>query len=496
MSSRKGDFFRRVTVRLTLRYLCFFSIVLACVFAAVEWSLTSMLQQKRDRFIRTKLATYGWLDGMFSVYPPGELISKMTTNFRQDAGLVEDYRMIVAVLSPDFRVLMRSPIEPWQAAVLARESVPARVLRPDSTDGRAGDDTRVETEEGRITGYRTFMGPDRAAPLRAGYRRLKDGNWMIVGASLDRDARFLADVRRLFAAAFGLTLAAGAALGFFSTRKAMRGVERVTHTAMRIQRGDLDLRVPVGSEGIEIETLAQAFNGMLERIRTLVGEITDVSHNIAHDLRSPITRMRGAAEAALGSGDCDEACRNLCGEIIEESDRLVGMINTMLDIAETDAGVRPLKLERLDFTELVASAAELFRPVAEDRGVTLETLRPEDPAIVHGDPPRLQRAVSNLIDNAVKFTPGGGRVRLTVQTGDGATRLIVEDTGMGIEPGDLPRIFERFYRGDKSRSTPGNGLGLSLARSVARSHKGDILVDSVVGSGSRFELVLPAASPK
>jgi signal transduction histidine kinase len=495
MSWKKGDFFRRVTVRLPLWHLAYLSVALACLFAAVDWSLTSMLLQKRDRFIRTKLGTYAWLDGIFSTYPPEMLIPKMTESFRADALREEDYRMLVALLSPDFRVLVRGPIESWQAGVLQRDSFPPRVLGGEAAGLRDGDESRYETDDGRITGYRTIRGPGKSEALRAGFRRLKDGNWMVVGASVQRDARFLTDMRRLFGLAFALTLAAGAVIGTLSTRRAMRGVGRVTETALRISRGDLDLRVPVGNEGTEIENLAQAFNGMLERIRLLVGEITGVTHAIAHDLRSPITRIRGRAETALGKAGCGDECRELCGDVIEECDRLVGMINTMLDIAETDAGVRPPRKERVDLSGLLVRAADLFRPAAEDRGVTIEAGVPGRPIETLGDPPRLQRAVSNLIDNAVKFTPEGGRVRLSVAAAGGRVLLTVEDTGIGIDPRDWPRIFERFYRGDASRSAPGNGLGLSLVRSVARSHGGDIRVHSEPGKGSRFELDLPAAPP-
>jgi signal transduction histidine kinase len=230
---------------------------------------------------------------------------------------------------------------------------------------------------------------------------------------------------------------------------------------------------------------------MLRRIGTLVRELKEISDNVAHDLRSPITRMRGAAETTLTGPQELEAYREMGITIIEESDRLTGMINTMLEIAQSESGVLEISRAPVDLTALLKNAAELFQPVAEEKRIHLSAELPKIPLIISGDKNRLQRVAANLLDNAIKYTPDGGAVRLICRAVPGGAEVELRDTGTGIEPEELPRIFDRFYRGEKSRSSCGNGLGLSLAQSIIQSHGGWIAVESRPGKGSVFKLFLP-----
>ena len=185
----------------------------------------------------------------------------------------------------------------------------------------------------------------------------------------------------------------------------------------------------------------------------------------------------------------------MAAAVVEESDRLVGIINTMLEIAKVDSGIVELARDRLDIREIVSEAEDLFRPVAEDKGIGIRAETPSEAVFVLGDVTRLQRVAANLLDNAIKYTPSGGSV--TIEARIEAPRAIIEvaDTGVGIEDKDVPRIFNRFYRGDKSRSTAGSGLGLSLARALVQAHGGEITVASVPGRGSVFSASLPLLSP-
>jgi signal transduction histidine kinase len=215
-----------------------------------------------------------------------------------------------------------------------------------------------------------------------------------------------------------------------------------------------------------------------------------MSDNMAHDLRSPITRIRGIAEVTLTSGKTPGEYEGMAASTIEECDRLLDMINTMLMISKTESGVDKISGRDVDLTGIVRQACELFEPTAEDKKVNLSCNVP-DRAHLTGDTPMIQRMLSNLLDNAIKYTPSGGIVNIAVT--ESKTRVVValKDTGIGISQADLPRIFERFYRCDQSRSQAGIGLGLSLARAIARAHGGDITVISTPNQGSTFTVTLP-----
>lgn len=496
MSLKKNRFFKRVTVRLTLWYLILFSLLLTAVFLTVQYTLTSTLKKQMDQFIHTKMEQLEWMDGIFDDEYVEKVKGKATKNLHWQVELEKDYQIFLAILNPEYELIVSALENLKHDEILKSEQMPSWIVNsncPDTHEAVKKYEGPVvyEVEDSLLTAYQTFNGGHGVTPVRVGYRRFKDGNLMIIGASLHNDARLLEEYRKLFGGVFGVMLLLGGFIGYFLTRRAMQGVERVTGTATHISKGDLNRRVPVGREGAEIEDLARAFNKMLERIQALIAEISEVSHNIAHDLRSPVTRMRGVAETTLNKPGCGDSCREMCGEIIEECDRLVTMINTMLDIAETDSGARTMKKESVDFNRLVQKAVELFHPVADDQQVNLAAEYPDESLYVSGDTPKLQRMVANIIDNAIKFTPPDGKILLKLSRDNGEARLNIEDTGIGIEPTDLPHIFERFYRGDKSRSTAGNGLGLSLARSIVLAHQGEIHVESTPGKGSCFMLQLP-----
>ncbi|RPJ04685.1 MAG: hypothetical protein EHM36_09520 [Deltaproteobacteria bacterium] len=247
--------------------------------------------------------------------------------------------------------------------------------------------------------------------------------------------------------------------------------------------------------GDEIDQLATTFNQMLDRIQTLLAEIKEMSENIAHDLRSPITRIRGIAEVTLTTARSTGEFESMAASTIEECDRLLDMINTMLMISKTESGIGKLSREEVDVASLVRDACELFEPMAEDKGVTLRCNAPERSLLI-GDNRLIQRMLSNLIDNAIKYTPAGGSVTVFVSENESQVLLSVKDTGIGISPDELPRVFERFYRCDQSRSQSGIGLGLSLARAIAQAHSGDITATSVPNQGSTFTVTLPKSAKR
>lgn len=276
-------------------------------------------------------------------------------------------------------------------------------------------------------------------------------------------------------------------------RRALHGVREVTRAANEIADGALERRVPIGTAGDELDQLASTFNAMLDHIQSLIIGMRDMADNLAHDLRSPLGRVRACAEMSLANGEPNGARESWAVSTIEECDRLLQMLDTTLDIAEADSGAAKMNLDRVDLADLVLNASELFQTVAEDRHIGIATRVPEH-CWIKGDRQRLQRVIANLLDNALKYTPSGGEVRMELREQAQRVLLSFEDTGVGIAADDLPRIFQRFYRCDPSRSGHGIGLGLSLAQAFVRAHGGDITVTSTPGAGSTFTVTLSRPS--
>ncbi|MGD0885137.1 MAG: ATP-binding protein [Thermodesulfovibrionales bacterium] len=348
---------------------------------------------------------------------------------------------------------------------------------------------------GRGSVLETIVLPNRRDKVRILYAMLSPTVIVQLGQSMESFSRFLDAFKDIFFMTMTFLTVVSAGVGWFMAKRAVSGVEAVTHTAQKISEGSLQERVPVKTRGDEIDRLATTFNNMLDRVQTLLTEIKEMSDNITHDLRSPITRIRGIAEVTLTTGTSLSEYEGMAASTIEECDRLLDMINTMLLISKTESGVDKLSHEEVDVGELVRNACELFTPTAEDKRVSLSCHAPGT-SIVSGDVRMLQRMLSNILDNAVKYTLPEGKVEVSVSENEKQNTVVsVQDTGVGISEADLPRIFQRFYRCDQSRSEAGTGLGLSLARAVARAHGGDITVVSRQNQGSTFTIILPKAPP-
>jgi len=337
----------------------------------------------------------------------------------------------------------------------------------------------------------TIAIPNRSEEVRILYAMISPTIIAQVGQAMESQTRFVEAFKKVFFATMSLLLLVAAAVGWFMARRAVSGVEAVTRTARKISEGSLQERVPVKPTGDEIDQLATTFNQMLDRIQALVTEIKEMNDNIAHDLRSPIARIRGLAEVTLTTGKSPADFEVMTASTIEECDRLLDMINTMLAISKTEAGVEKLSHDKVDIATLIGNACELFEALAEEKNVALRCHAPEK-TMVLGDARMLQRMLANLLDNAVKYTPPGGAVEISLSESEKKdVTIAIRDTGIGISEADLAHVFERFYRCDRSRSQPGTGLGLSLARAIARAHGGDIAVMSALDQGSTFTITLP-----
>ncbi len=347
--------------------------------------------------------------------------------------------------------------------------------------------------------YETINIPGREHTVRVLYVFVKKGVILQQGYSMETYSRMIEVFNKIFAITMSVVIVLAVLTGWFMAKQALKGVEVVTKTARQIAEGDLNKRVPVKNRGDEIDQLAITFNHMLDRIESLITGIREMSDNIAHDLRSPVTSIRGNAEVTLITSDNIDDFRNMAGGSIEECDRLLDIINTMLFISKTDAGLGNFNFQNVNISELIKDGCSLFMPTVEDQGLVLFHELPEE-ATAFCDKQLIQRIISNLIDNAVKYTPSPGSIKVSVEKSDEeeTIKINIEDNGTGISQEELPLIFDRFYRCDPSRnrSKTGTGLGLSLVKSVARAHGGDVIVESSLNSGSLFSVIIPVTQNK
>ncbi|WP_372682678.1 sensor histidine kinase [Desulfosarcina sp.] len=285
-----------------------------------------------------------------------------------------------------------------------------------------------------------------------------------------------------------LAVAGGAVL----SRRVLHPLRNLIGTVASIESGKMDARVPSTQTGDELEELGSLFNRMIEKINQLIRAMRGSLDSVAHDLRTPMTRFRNNAEKALQAETSDAACREALQDCVEESDRILRMLAMLMDISEAETGTMRLLPRPLDLVPLAEGVADMYRYVADEKGVGLVTEFPAE-ARLNADVDRIRQVLANLLDNAVKFTPEGGTVRLTIERHAQTVIVRVTDSGIGIDPEEIQRIWDRLYRGTRS-SHKGLGLGLSLVKAVVNAHNGEMRVSSTPGSGSIFEIHLPTDS--
>lgn len=320
--------------------------------------------------------------------------------------------------------------------------------------------------------------------------RLADGLLLQVGRTTDARQEVLAGFRVIVIWSLLAAVLISVPGGFLLASRAMRPVRDLISTIKKIEAGALGARVPERGSDDEFDELGRIFNRMLSRVETLIAGMKNALDNVAHDLRTPMTRLRAGAEQALTSTVTLDESRDALADCIEEADRVSGMIETLMDISEAETGIMKLHLESVDLAAVVDESVELYRYSAEEKGVKIEASS-SGALPVSADRNRLRQVVANLLDNAVKYTPRGGRIALRAFRKDGQAVLTVSDTGAGIPAEEIAKVWDRLYRGDASRSQRGLGLGLSLVKAVVRAHRGTVAVENAPGGGARFSLTLP-----
>ncbi|EKS42047.1 sensor histidine kinase [Afipia broomeae] len=460
-----GKLIRTTAFRLTLVYLFLFALFAASLLGYFAWNTRRMITEQITDTVNSELSelteqyTKGGLRGLVAAVEgralrPGANLYLVTTP--QGQGVAGN----VASLEPG---VMDHP--GWAETFYKR------------------------LEE---TDTKSHFALVRVSQLSGGFR-------ILVGRDLEERRRLFGIVAKAAQWSVLIVVVLGLGGGVFVARRVLRRIDAMTGTTQRIMAGDLSERLPVGRSGDEIDRLAENLNAMLERIEALMAGLKEVSDNIAHDLKTPLTRLRNRAEEALAKSSNEGEYRAALERTIDESDGLIRTFNALLMIARAESGQARDNMTDFDAAEVAHGIHELYEPLAEDKGLTLEVAA--DAATIHGNRELVSQALANLVENAIKYgqpvapRPDGGTkspdILIEARRDGDNVLLSVTDHGPGIPEADRQRAVERFVRLEASRTQPGSGLGLSLASAVATLHGGDLrLADSQ--PGLRVTLVIPS----
>jgi signal transduction histidine kinase len=465
-----GKLFRTTTFKLTLVYLTVFAL-----FAA-------------------------FLLGYFALNTRRLITEQITDTVNAEiSGLSEQYRVggirrLVVVVDARAR---RPGSSLYLVTTFAGEALAGNVtsLPPGTLDSPGWTETRYrrldEVEAGEHPEHHALA---RVFQLPGGFR-------LLVGRDLDERERLYNIVLSAGRWSIAIVIILGLAGGLFVTRRVLRRVDAMTETTRTIMHGDLGGRLPIAGTGDELDRLGENLNIMLERIEALMRGLKEVTDNVAHDLKTPLTRLRNRAEQALRSAKNEPEYRAALEHTIEESDGLIRTFNALLMIARAESGQARDNMSEFDAAEIAHDIGELYEPLAEEKGIVLK-VEADAPAPLKGNRELISQALANLVDNSIKYVEphcggaNGAPARIVVRALTEGDRILltVADSGPGIPEADRARVVERFVRLEQSRSQPGSGLGLSLASAVARLHGGELTL-SDNEPGLKSVIALPRGGP-
>lgn len=433
---------RTSSFQLALLYMVVFATSVFLLLAFIYWRTAGFMTAQTDETIEAEIA------GLAEQYR-GRGVNGLITIIRERVARDPNAKSIYLLTTDDF-VKLAGNIESWP-------------------EGSRSESGWINFTLDESVGW---TGPERLA--RARIFEVQGGLRLLVGRDVDE----LTNLKRVIETAinWGMGITLGLALlgGFLMSRSTTRRIEVINNTSRRIMNGHLSLRIPTRGTDDDFDQLAENLNQMLDRIVYLMEGIRHVSDSIAHDLRTPLTRLRNQLENTLMSVDNDEA-REQAGRAVAEADQLLATFNALLRIARLETRGNSADMKPVALDELVTDACELYEALAEDKDQPFEQSL-ESGVMIEGDRDLLFQMVSNLIDNAIKYTPEQGVIGVAVRK-EGAEAIIeVRDSGIGIPDTEKDQVFQRFYRVGKSRSLPGNGLGLSLVSAVAEIHQGQIVL--------------------
>ena len=462
MSSKWTDPFRHaLTLRLGLWYAALFAVSAATLLVVTYSLLARTLAAEDHDVLESTLTRYTTEYRSAGLKGLQALVDADESEGRHE-------RLLIRVVSPQTEVLYFSQPPGWSAFDLS-----------------ALDD-RARTK----AGWLTLDNPRDTSVLEVGTASLANGVIVQVGRSSRVRDELLEQFRAgafEVAGVLALLAAAGGLIITYLALAPVRAMQATTGTILQTRR--FDARVPTRGTRDPLDQLGARVNDMLGRIETLITGMRGALDNIAHDLRTPLTRFRNVAESALASTDPDEAREGLISAV-QESDRLGATLTALIDVSEAESGTMTLRREMVPVVDSVREAIALHEDDAEDRRVELSSS--VDPSLqVFADRTRLRQVLANLVENAVKYTEPGGTVTIDAVEGHGEVIVRIRDTGIGIDPADLALVWDRLYRSDRSRRTRGLGLGLSLVKAIVHAHGGRVEALSTPGKGSTFSVTLP-----
>jgi len=460
-----GKLFRTTVFKICLGYLVIFAIGAGLVLSRVGWHVKELIDEQIKQTIDTDIT------GLAEQYGEGGI------------------RQLTAVIE---RRVKQPGAGLYLVTTFTGEPIAGNITSlPPGVLSRAGT---VETN---------YQKPGETSARNRAFARtfiLPDGFRLLVGHDIEEEVSLRKILSgALLASLIWLTII-GTIGGLFVARRVLTRVDAINAGARRIVEGDLSGRMPVTGSGDELDRLVLNLNSMLDRIYNLMSGLKEVSDNIAHDLRTPLTRLRNNAEEALRSASTVEQSHYALEKVIEESDNMIRIFDALLMIARAEAGANPEGMMRFDVANVVLDVGELYEPVAEDRGVKLNVSAGPG-LLIEGNRELIGQAIANLIDNALKYGMLPGQtgsdenqpeISLTAVNRMGQIEISVADHGPGIPMADRRRVLDRFVRLENSRSRPGSGLGLSLAAAVARLHNGRLRLEGN-DPGLKVLLILPAA---
>jgi signal transduction histidine kinase len=465
-----GKLFRTTTFKLTLVYLTVFALFAAFLLAYFALNTRRLIDEQITDTVNAEIT-----------------------------GLAEQYRLggirrLVIVVDARAR---RPGSSLYLVTTFTGEALAGNVtaLAPGILDNPGW----TETAYRRLDEAEPAEHPDHNALVRV--FQLPGGFRLLVGRDLEERERLYHIVIDAGRWSIAIVLVLGLAGGLFVTRRVLRRVDAMTETTRTIMAGDLGERLPVAGTGDELDRLAENLNVMLERIEVLMRGLKEVSDNIAHDLKTPLTRLRNRTEQALRTAKSEAEYRAALEGTIEDSEGLIRTFNALLMIARAESGQARDDMSEFDAAEIAHDIGELYEPLAEQKGITLK-VEADAPARVQGNRELVSQALANLVDNAIKYAEphdkpvNGAAPEIVVQALNEADRILltVADSGPGIPEADRARVVERFVRLEQSRSQPGSGLGLSLASAVARLHGGELSLEDNQ-PGLKSVIALPRGGP-